>query len=461
VEIELDYAPHHYQELFHLDTSRFRLIVGGRRVGKTHACISEVIKHCLEQENRLVFWVAPSYKEAREIGFETFMLFQEALKPAIESIHHTQCKITFINGSCIYFKGSDNPDSLRGRGLTLVIFDECAFGRDIWGKVLRPSLSDRKGRAVLLSTPNGYNWFHKLYQDSDSWSKYKWISELNPLMDEVEINAAKEQSSEIEYKQEYLAEFITSAGQVYSDFNEHNIIEDFTYSDKYSIYIGMDFGYANPSALCFFAVNISGNQVICFDEVYIARKQLDYIIQKMYATLGKHGIKRKDLKAIYCDPAGNADELVSGISPVDVLRMDPHNLTVINKGSKINPGLALVRSWIKNANGKRRFLVTKNCTETIRSFYGYTYTTNKDDTPKDEPLKDGIHDHAVDAVRYFFVNQFDSSKYVANKVTQEPYGLQLINKRPEQCAECRKRYITRKEYPPYICNTCIEILEAA
>jgi len=453
---QIDYLPYLHQWAFHRDTSRFKCIVGGRRVGKTVMCIQEVVKHCLEKPNQLVFWVAPTFRDAREIGFEDFNQYADTLAPAIKDINTTNLKVTFINNSKIYFKGSDNPDSLRGRGLTLVIMDEAAFCKpEVWPQIIRPALSDKQGKAVLISTANGFNWFKKIY-DSGRWTKYKWPTILNPLITEDELEDVKAEISESDYRQEYLAEFITRAGRVYQEFDDENVIINADLSE-YDIYLGMDFGYAAPTAVAFLAVDRgTQNKVIQFDELEIARTQMDKVIDKIITKLGENGMSPKDVILCYTDPAGNAEELSSGASPVDMLRNRGFN--VVNKGSHIQPGLAHVRSYIKNTKGERRYFVYDKCVKTIEAFNAYQYAPNNNGNIKEEALKDGVNDHIMDAIRYFFVNRFDQAKWVAQVPDQYAYTIGENQRVMKRCNTCKHPFIssTPKSEPPFVCNDCKE-----
>jgi phage terminase large subunit len=406
----------------------------------------------------MVYWVAPTFSTAREIGFDEFIKYKDILKPAIHSIHNSRLKVTFKNGSSMYFKGSDDPDSLRGRGLTLVIGDESAFIKpEVWSKILRPALSDRNGKAILVSTPNGFNWFKNLFDNESEWSKYHWVTSLNPLISAEELIAVQSDISRDEYRQEYLAEFITRAGRVYDEFNEENIIEQWKPNpQEWSIYLGMDFGFAHHTAITFMAVEkASNNKIIQFDELYINKTQMDDIIKRIKTKLYEYNID-KYLDCSYTDPAGNADELSSGLSPVDMLRNAGFN--IVNKGSTINSGIALIRSYIKNSLGERRFFVTKNCIETIKCFNGYQYNILKNGNLKEEPLKDNIHDHLMDADRYFFVNRFDHAKYVASVPGQSNYTTsRLIHRVFKKCCKCGSSFLsnTLATEPPFACSGCL------
>ena len=454
----IDYCPLPYQAEFHLSSSRFNIIAGGRRVGKSLACLHAAIAHCLSTPEAVCWWVSPTLGDAREVGFEEFKKNLDVLSPAISYINETRMKIGFRNGSVLVFKSSESENSLRGRGLTMVVIDEAAFiSPSVWKKILRPALSDRQGRAILCSTPNGRNWFHQQYEDAGqrtkmSWSRYHWPTNLNPLITADDLADAQRELSSIDYRQEYLAEFITRAGLVFDDFSENNILSSFKLESFHDIYLGMDFGFAGYTAVCFMAVDSRIGTVTQFDEILVSRTDIDRVINQIKE-------RKLSIKAIYCDPAGNAEELTSGISPVDTLRKA--KFEVINRASSIAPGLALVRSFIKAADGSIKFFVTPNCTNTLKSLETYSYKMVKaTELVKEEPDKDGFSDHMCDAIRYFFVNRFDKSKYVVDKVDTYNYLQVETNPRKtimKRCGLCHSLFPSKtpKGKPPLICNTCL------
>ena len=466
--ITIDYSPHDYQVELHDSDVRFKIVVGGRRVGKSLMALHELIRHCITVPKAVGWWVAPTIQMAREVGWEEFLFLKDILNPGIITCHDTLMRVRFTNGSVMYFKGGDNEKSLRGRGLTMVVIDEAAFiSEEIWTRAILPALADKQGKALLISTPNGRNWFWKTALDAQNplykerWGYWHWPSSMNPLMTFDELREISRNISEMDFRQEFLGEFVTRGGMVYDEFSANNILGGGIPSDfDYDIYMGMDFGYANPTAICFVAVNKQNGSVVMFDELYLTRTKIADILTEIEEKLYFHHIDPTSIKAIYTDPAGNAEELSSGISPVDYLRMCKHKFNVVNKKTNIAPGLALVRAFIANAAGERRFFVTNNCREAIKSITGYTYD-KKDGSEviKEEPLKDGIHDHMCDAIRYFFVNKFDHARYVGNKVHQFNHAQETNrqNKIMKRCAgPCRSLFLssTPQGQPPFYCRSC-------
>jgi predicted phage terminase large subunit-like protein len=77
--------------------------------------------------------------------------------------NETLRRIALPGGGSVEVKSGDNADGLRGEGLDGVVLDEAAFLDEyVWEHAIRPSLSDKEGWAMFLSTPNGRNWFYEL-----------------------------------------------------------------------------------------------------------------------------------------------------------------------------------------------------------------------------------------------------------------------------------------------------------
>jgi hypothetical protein len=330
--------------------------------------------------------------------------------------------VKFKNGARLTFKGAENERALRGRGLTYLVVDEGAYiEKAIWTRALRPSLSDKAGRAVICSTPNGRaNWFYDQYtiasERRNGWSSFRWQTWDNPIITGADIEDAKSQLSDSEFQQEYAAEFVSRAGLVLPNFTDLNIIAPFNPDpSKYNIYLSMDPGY-QTTAVGFFCIekvldhvrHVGDSRVIQFDEIYTQQRDIQAVISDIHRTLKNHGLVLSQVKNIATDPAANKIEQTSGISIPAILRQE--GFQVIERGSLVKEGLALMRSFIHNANGVRRFHVTSNCNEFLRSYRAYQYRVDSRDNPTDEPLKDGICDHAVDSTRYFFINHFDLGK---------------------------------------------------
>ena len=149
--------------------------------------------------------------------------------PGIQ-IRQSEHTIEYPSGGEVRVRSADNPDSLRGEGLNLVVLDECAFMKqETWAEAIRPALSDRQGKALFISTPKGRGWFWNLYQNGvrhePDWESWQLPTSANPFIDKGEIEAARRDLPEIIFRQEYLAEFIESDGGVFRRVQEAAVLQ--------------------------------------------------------------------------------------------------------------------------------------------------------------------------------------------------------------------------------------------
>ena len=196
--------------------ARFRVAACGRRFGKTRLGAAICVKTAADGGR--AWWVAPTYKVS-EVGWRLIKRLAQQVPGA--DVKQAERLIFFPNGGEIQVRSADNPDSLRGEGLDFVVMDECAFiHEDAWQEAIRPALSDRKGRAMFISTPKGRNWFYRLWQrcidDHEAeWHGWQLPTAANPFIDPAEIEAARLGLPERVFAQEYLAQFLDDAGGVF------------------------------------------------------------------------------------------------------------------------------------------------------------------------------------------------------------------------------------------------------
>ena len=200
--------------------ARFRVVIAGRRWGKTHLAIRELAKVCRQPMKR-AFYVAPTYRQAKQIVWDPLKWRLQDLN-WIKKVNESDLTITLVNGSTISLRGADNPDSLRGVGLDCCILDEFAMiDEKAWSEVLRPTLSDKQGSAMFISTPMGQgNWAYDLYQrgkaaDEHHWESFQYTTLDGGNVPEEEIEQAKRDLDERTFRQEYLATFETAGNRIY------------------------------------------------------------------------------------------------------------------------------------------------------------------------------------------------------------------------------------------------------
>lgn len=168
------------QQLVADSKSRMKVLITGRRFGKTTLGIRELCKSAAQNPGSINWAICPSYRMAKQIWWIQLKNKLSDLR-WIESTNESELQIILKNKSIIALKGADNYDSLRGVGLDFVIFDEFQdVPEQAWTEVIRPTLSDKKGRALFCGTPRGVGSFsHVLYTKAlteKDWSAFTFTT---------------------------------------------------------------------------------------------------------------------------------------------------------------------------------------------------------------------------------------------------------------------------------------------
>lgn len=192
----------------------------GRRWGKTAVGLIAVIdghgawrgQYRGGLGGKRIWWVVPSYGDATEVWRD----LKRATEMVATKVSEVGMRIDLPGGGSITVKSADNPDALRGRGLDGVVVDEAAFcNGDTWHRALRPALADRLGWAILMTTPNGLNWFNDLFDaagtDSE-WATFQRPTSDNPLVSAKELASARRAMGDAAFLQEHEALFISIDG---------------------------------------------------------------------------------------------------------------------------------------------------------------------------------------------------------------------------------------------------------
>ncbi len=192
-------------------SARFIMLAAGRRWGKT--LLGAALCAQVALNGGRAWWVAPSYPMAR-VGWRAMRRIAAQI-PLAEVRQAERC-ILVPGGGEMWVRSADDPQSLRGEGLDYVVMDECAYMREeAWSQALRPALSDRKGRALMISTPSGLNWWYDLWtqaQSSSDWQTLRYPTSSNPYIASEEIEEARRELPELVFRQEYEAEFVDLRG---------------------------------------------------------------------------------------------------------------------------------------------------------------------------------------------------------------------------------------------------------
>lgn len=229
--LETLWQPHAGQRAILSHDARFKVVACGRRWGKSEMAAHAALERALEQRDATVWWVAPSYSQANEFGFDkmTPLLAPDLL--AESPTRSKPRKIQLTTGSEISFRSAEREDSLRGGGVDYLVIDEAGSvpGR-AWTEELRPALSDTLGDLLAIGTPRGRNWFYNWYQrgqsgDHPDVASWQAPTYQNPHVPDSEVDDASDDMPDRAFEQEYLAEFVDDTGGVFEQVRERTVEE--------------------------------------------------------------------------------------------------------------------------------------------------------------------------------------------------------------------------------------------
>ena len=374
------------------DTARFRVVIAGRRWGKTYLAIREVAK-VARYPNKRVFLVYPTYRQAKQVIWDPLKYRLMDLN-WVDRINESDLSITLINGSKISLRGADNPDSLRGVGLDAVFLDEFAMiDEKAWTEVLRPTLSDRQGTALFISTPMGTsNWAYDLYNrgldpSEEHWSSYQFTTLDGGNVSQDEIEQARRDLDERTFRQEYMATFESYQNRVWYAFNRSWNVKVWPYPTPQQVYVGMDFNI-DPMSMVVFARQ--GNELYAIDEIEMYSSNTQEAVEEIRQRYPKSKIWA------YPDPAARQRKTSAGGSTdVTILQNAGFVVKAPYKHTPVRDRINAVNSRLCGSDGQRRLFFDPRCKYTIEGLERHVY---KDGSS--QPDKDSGYDHMMDALGY-------------------------------------------------------------
>ena len=372
---------------------RFRVLVSGRRFGKTYLCITEMMKYASKVKQN-IWYVAPTFKMAREIVWSKLKEMLYAFN-WIESINESNLSITIKKtGSKISLKGCENYDGLRGTGLNFLILDEFAdIDEKAWTEVLRASISDTQGDVLMCGSPKGYgNWSYRMYlkgQGEDSeWDSFQFTTLQGGMVSANEIEQAKQDIDIRTFRQEFEGTFENYAGAVYYNFHPVESIVEKQIDWTKPLHIGMDFN-VDPMSAC--VGQIEKDKIYFVDEIVIYSSNTDEMVQEIR---DRYGTKLPIF--IYPDPASKQRKTsAGGRTDLSILQNAGFKVKVKNKHPAIRDRINAVNSKLKDSNGQRHIFVSQSCKTIVKGLQRQIYKENTNIPEKEEGF-----DHMNDAIGY-------------------------------------------------------------
>lgn len=341
------------------------VIAAGRRWGKSYFSVYFIFIQAMTHSNSNYFWVAPSVKMFTAPWNDIVKICKRSLGDSAK-VGVNEKVISLPNGSKIYFRSSDDPQSLRSQGLRGVVMDECSkTDEKAWTQGIKPSLTDYDDSwAILIGTPYGVNWFSRLWDDGNLGKNrtrsFHFTSYDNPKISHALIDLDKLTMSDKEFRQEHLAEFVTDSGFVF----DRKYFKHEQKQECYARYLSFDTASTTGAQSAFSAVTVGELrydkklQIVEVAQEKVEFPDLEYFIERMvkkYNADGKlDGIIIESassgialLQTLYATSSPEISELLIPFNPRIAKRQRAQSASKwIEKGCVIFPLYSLDKEWL-------------------------------------------------------------------------------------------------------------------
>lgn len=423
---KVDYALTDRQADVFESRARFRVLIAGRRFGKTYLACVELITAASSRPKSVCWYVAPTYRMAKDIAWELL----KALVPAAllaGTPNESTLAIRLRNGSVIQLKGAEKYDRLRGRTLWFVVLDEFAqMHVKVWDAAIRPSLSTTKGGAVFISTPMGFNWGHDFYLRGQDTARPRWVSwqfttAQGGLVDEEELEEAKSVLDPRLFRQEFHASFEALSGRIYLNFDTAIHVKADADDDGVSdILVGIDFNVNPMSAVFAIRGGEARDECHVFDAWEIPSSNTTELAQEINRrwprtlphpnpVLRAKGKTIPGRTIITCpDPSGRArsTKAVTGETDFSILERAGFAVLASEAHDPWKDGVNNVNALLRDAAGRSRVKINPRAKALIKALSGFTYKEGTSLPDRKSADMSGL-EHITDAFRYLAWQQFN------------------------------------------------------
>lgn len=433
--LKINYTPRKAFMGFHQRRTRFACMVCHRRAGKTVASINEIVHraiYCKKKRPRYAY-LAPLLKQGKKIAWEYLKEYTQGL----EKKKPSESELTIYlrhNDAEIGIYGADNPDAIRGQYFDGVVLDEYGdMSPSVWGKVVFPTLSDRKGWAVFIGTFKGKNHFYRIFRrsqgldlpdgaDAEVW-KARWYNLLlkasvSGILPDEELEIARGEMEDEEYRQEYECDpNAVVKGTYYARIIaqleiKKQIYTDIDFEKDQPVDVYFDLGYGDSTAAWFVQPRFDGFAVLDYLEDH--GKPLDFYFEELDKRGHKYG-------TIWLPHDARAHTLAAKRTIVQQFLDNGYPIRIGPKLA-VDDGIAAVRKILYKCHFNAR------CEEGIEALRAYKrdYDDEKD-VYRDTPTHDWSS-HGSDAFRYFALVGTDI-------VTGDSEEKKIVVTTPQMCLE--------------------------
>jgi phage terminase large subunit len=390
------------------DEHRFKVAICGRRFGKTYLAIREMCYRArMPMQN--IYYITASYRMAKTIVWKPLKNKLLDLR-WVRKINESELTIELRNGSTISLKGAENYDALRGGSLSYCVLDEVSeIPEAAWVEVIRPALADQQGGALFIGTPKGKgNWSYDLYcqkdTQPDTWNSFQFTTLDGERVTKEEIEQARADMSERQFRQEFLATFESYEGRIAYGFEREHNIKTLDNPNTSVILVGCDFNVQPITATVGVQVN---EDMYIIDEILMHNSNTTELAEEIR--------NRYPNSKVFCfpDPAGSARKTsANGQTDHTILQNAGFIVKAPRKHDPVRDRINATNARLCDANKERHLFIAPTAKYTIESLEKYTY---KEGTQI--PDKDSGYDHIFDALSYSVAYLFPIRK---NITPQQP-----------------------------------------
>jgi Terminase large subunit, T4likevirus-type, N-terminal len=372
-------------------TERFRVLVAGRRFGKTFFALTELCQAAWGPR-RLAWYVAPTYKQAKRIAWKPL---KEMTRPYwAGKPNETDLRIELTCGGTICLRGADNYDSLRGDGLDFLTLDEYAsIAPEAWTEALRPALADKQGRALFIGTPQGHNHFHELVERAATlpdWKAFHYTTAEGGNVTPQELESAAQELDERVYRQEFEASFETlGVGRAYYAFDSTQNVRKLPFDRRVPLSWTLDF---NMNPLCSVLAQVAHGMIYILEEMILPDSNTLAACEELLSRTQKLASGMPLLIDVYGDATAEQRRTSASRTDWQIVKeffgryKDRYSVSfhVPSVNPPVKDRINCVNAKLRNHAGQHRLFVDRSCTHLIKDFEQVCWKTD----PHGNPLAD-------------------------------------------------------------------------
>jgi hypothetical protein len=395
-------------------TERFRVVVAGRRFGKTYLALVELCRAAWG-EGRLAWYVTTTDKQAKRIVWKPLKEMTRpywAAKP-----NETDLRIELTCGGTICLRGADNYDSLRGDGLDFLVLDEYAsIAPEAWSEVLRPALADKQGRALFIGTPQGHNHFHELVERAATlpdWKAFQYTTAQGGNVTLQELESAAQELDDRTYRQEFEASFENmGVGRAYYAFDGAQNVRRLRFDGRVPLSWTIDF---NMNPFCSVLAQVGDGIVYVLDEMILPDSNTVAACEELLSRTQKWAGGWPLAIDVYGDATGEQHRTSASRTDWQIVKafFGRHSdrfhasFHVPSSNPPVKDRINCVNAKLRNHAGQNRLLIDANCKHLIKDFEQVSwksdpYGNSLADLDKTNPMLT----HVSDAVGYLIAREF-------------------------------------------------------